>query len=99
GGTSETVEVSCDDSNVCTDDACDPVTGCTHFMTTNPPEPSEISCADDVDNDCDGAIDAMDPDCFICGDGILQPGEECDDGNNNPFDGCDLCRIVDITPD
>jgi cysteine-rich repeat protein len=35
----------------------------------------------------------------ICGDGLLQPGEECDDGNDNPYDGCDECRIVDITPD
>lgn len=23
-----------------------------------------------------------------CGDGVLQPGEECDDGNNNVDDDC-----------
>lgn len=23
-----------------------------------------------------------------CGDGVLDPGEQCDDGNDNPFDGC-----------
>jgi cysteine-rich repeat protein len=34
-----------------------------------------------------------------CGDGILQVGEECDDGNDNPFDGCDECIVVDTTPD
>ena len=34
-----------------------------------------------------------------CGDGVLQAGEQCDDGNDNPFDGCDQCVLVDITPD
>jgi len=28
-----------------------------------------------------------------CGDGIVQPGERCDDKNNNPNDGCDNCQI------
>lgn len=27
--------------------------------------------------------------CNHCGDGILDPGEECDDGNNHCGDGCD----------
>ena len=33
----------------------------------------------------------------ICGDGIVDPGESCDDMNDNPDDGCKLCtkdRIV-----
>lgn len=25
---------------------------------------------------------------YICGNGIIETGEECDDGNNNNFDGC-----------
>src|SRR6185436_13302175 len=30
----------------------------------------------------------------ICGDGVLQTGEECDDGNATPGDGCSgLCTI------
>ena len=32
----------------------------------------------------------------MCGDGLINPevGEECDDGNNLIFDGCDsTCRI------
>jgi hypothetical protein len=66
--------VSCDDGNVCTDDACDPVSGCVSQPTTNPPEPSEVSCADGADNDCDGLVDAGDPDCGsapeVCGDGL-----------------------------
>jgi cysteine-rich repeat protein len=27
-------------------------------------------------------------DCTVCGDGIVDPGETCDDGNNNDSDGC-----------
>ena len=37
---------------------------------------SGVSCAD---NPCGG---------FFCGDGNLDPGEECDDGNNTDGDGC-----------
>jgi cysteine-rich repeat protein len=29
---------------------------------------------------------------FVCGDGIVDPGEECDDGNNVPNDGCTDCE-------
>jgi len=90
--------VSCDDSNSCTDDGCDGTAGCFHVPTGNPPEPVEVSCADGADNDCDGTIDVTDSDCFVCGDGVLQPGEECDDGNGNPFDGCDSCVLVNIDP-
>ena len=37
------------------------------------------------------------PNCTLgprCGDGIVQAdhGEECDDGNNDPTDGCDMCQ-------
>jgi len=35
----------------------------------------------------------------FCGDGILDPGEECDDGNNVNGDGCDEnCRIEPVVP-
>jgi hypothetical protein len=63
-GACGTTPVSCDDGNVCTDDSCDPVSGCVSHPTANPPEGSEISCTDGVDNDCDGAIDSTDSDCF-----------------------------------
>lgn len=26
---------------------------------------------------------------YVCGDGVLEPGEHCDDGNTTPGDGCD----------
>jgi cysteine-rich repeat protein len=38
-----------------------------------------------------GSPGGPNPDCSsaICGDGVLQAGEECDDGNTTPGDGCD----------
>ncbi len=77
-GECATAPVRCDDSNVCTDDACDPISGCSHLPTANPPEAIEASCADAVDNDCDGFADAADSDCDRCGDGVMQAPEQCD---------------------
>ncbi len=38
------------------------------------------------------AVDAEMP--AICGDGIVEPGETCDDGNTIPGDGCSaICQI------
>ena len=50
----------CDDNNSCTTDACSGGT-CTHVPVTG--LPAETSCNDMQDNDCDGKIDCMDPDC------------------------------------
>ena len=68
-----------------------------------------ISCDDSnpcTDDACDGTLGCVHvptasptSDCSVCGDGMLQPGEQCDDGNDHPFDGCDECTLVDITPD
>jgi cysteine-rich repeat protein len=33
----------------------------------------------------------------FCGDGIVEPGEECDDGNDVPGDGCTNCRLDRVT--
>ncbi len=41
---------------------------------------------------CDNCTDA--PELAICGDGILQTGEQCDDGNLVPGDGCSgVCTL------
>lgn len=31
-----------------------------------------------------------------CGDGIVDPGEECDDGNTTPGDGCDAVCLIEV---
>ncbi|MBN2423289.1 hypothetical protein JXB41_08760, partial [Candidatus Woesearchaeota archaeon] len=56
----------------------------------------EKICNDNIDNDVDGLVDCEDNDCTeyqyckprICGDGIVQDGEACDDGNPDDCDGC-----------
>jgi cysteine-rich repeat protein len=51
-------------------------------------------CADGFDNDGDDLVDADDPDCHGCGDGVPDPGEPCDDGNATNGDGCDTnCTV------
>lgn len=41
-------------------------------------------CGDDVDDDCDGRAQA----CPVCGNGVVELGEACDDGNTVGGDGC-----------
>lgn len=56
-------------------------------------------CGDGLDNDCDGASDCDDTDCTmacaaVCGDGVVGTGEQCDDGNTSPLDGCSsTCQL------
>lgn len=51
------------------------------------------NCADGIDNDGDGAVDAQDSDCQVCGNGRVDPGESCDDGNRTGGDGCSASCI------
>ena len=37
--------------------------------------------------------ECREPSTETCGDGIIQPPEECDDGNEVPDDGCDGCAL------
>ena len=96
--------VDCDDANPCTEDACDPETGC-----SNPPVDVESLCGDDnpcTADSCDpatgcvndgsglsGDCDDGDP-CTsgeACqGDGICAGGEPADCGDENPctYDSC-----------
>ncbi len=49
-------------------------------------------CDDGIDNDGDGLIDSNDPDCAppgpVCGNNVVETGEQCDDGNTTSGDGC-----------
>ena len=61
------------------------------------PVQNTIICAFGVD----AGVDAATPDAGLdvrtmrpCGDGVLDPGEQCDDGNTNSGDGCNaFCQI------
>lgn len=46
-------------------------------------EEPETTCDDGLDNDCDGLIDAEDPDCIGC-----LSNEDCDDWDPCTFDAC-----------
>ncbi|MBM4346219.1 MAG: DUF4215 domain-containing protein [Deltaproteobacteria bacterium] len=43
---------------------------------------------------CDGADWQFMPFVPLCGNKALNTGEECDDGNNVPGDGCHLCKLA-----
>jgi len=40
-------------------------------------EPTEVSCGDSIDNDCDGLVDGADPDCGGGSGGSGAPGDAC----------------------
>lgn len=77
----------CDDGNNNDGDGC--AADCT--VESIGPE----ICDNSIDDDLDGAIDCLDPDCSNapacsgqCGDGVVDAGEGCDDGNRDNTDGC-----------
>ena len=56
-------------------------------------QPSAEIC-DGLDNNCDGKVDEGLSCAAVCGNGILEPGEECDDGNTINGDGCSAtCKV------
>ncbi len=53
-------------------------------------------CGDAVDQDCDGSA----PGCALCGNGVVEDGEACDDGNQLGGDGCRAdCRGLEVCGD
>jgi len=91
-------------------DCCDPQ--CKDYVTCQ----TEFICDDQKDYDCDLAIDCADPDCINsiacggdCGDGIINPGEDCDtcpqdmetvtgesccgNGELNEGENCNTCKV------
>ena len=66
-------------------------------------------CDDGIDDDGDGLIDCDDADCAeddacsipepVCGNGIEEEGEECDDSNTTDGDGCSAVCVVEYCGD
>jgi len=95
------------DSKCSTGQKCDATQGCTPPLgpACKPTGTTETNCKDGIDDDCDGRIDCLDPDCDAktCEDGDLcTEGETCsssacsggtaktcDDGNTCTDDTCD----------
>ena len=79
----------CDDGNLVNGDNCSDICEvelfCGDMICTSPPEDG-FNCA---------------VDCAVCGNGPPpEPGEECDDGNNNNGDGCSAtCQLEDFCGD
>jgi hypothetical protein len=84
GGTCQFTAISCDDSNACTIDNCDPVTGCSH---------TDVDCDDDIFctvDTCDATNGCSNtPDNSRCNDNVACTVDVCDPENDAAdADGC-----------
>ena len=76
------------------------LSGCEFIVNYQEPTETGVQCSDGVDNDGDQLMDCNDDSCVTtpqCGCGNGQPGfgEECDDGNADPNDGClPTCKLA-----
>jgi len=91
----------CDDRNLINGDGCS--NGCTIetplWSCPSGVQPSNclrLLCANGIDDDGDGVTDCADSQCAatssacaVCGDSVVQAGEDCDVGDTNNGDGCD----------
>ncbi len=67
------------------------VAGC---GTTKSAGDQDLSTTDDLGGDLGGLVgDLTQP---TCGNGVIDPGETCDDGNATPGDGCSATCQVEI---
>lgn len=62
--------------------------------SSNTGDNNRCSTADNWNDDgTTGCTFVCDPLPTICGNEIVEWGEQCDDGNTNPSDGCDNCQL------
>jgi cysteine-rich repeat protein len=53
-----------------------------------------INAANNIQRDCELFDDGLANTSCACGNGVVNAGEDCDDGNNRSFDGCTFdCRV------
>ncbi|MDI7266708.1 MAG: hypothetical protein QME96_01785, partial [Myxococcota bacterium] len=85
-GTNPCNGVDCNEHGTCIGDAGYPTCDCEPGFAS-PPE-TDLLCFSTAAADADADVP------ITCGDGTLQAGEQCDDGNDTPDDGCeDDCRF------
>ncbi len=67
---------------------------------------ADLRVADSGDHVLDTAMIVVPVSCFaeepepiLCGNGIVEPGEECDDGNNDNGDGCSAICLLEGEPE
>ena len=87
---------SCDDGNACTRDGMSGSAANCNLACTN----VAITMCLAGDGCCPmGCNTANDADCMaVCGNGVLEAGESCDDGNTMPGDGCDGSCVSEMRP-
>jgi len=77
----------CNNEPVCEWEGSPKNGSCVDVVACTPTEVTEVSCTDGMDNDCDGLIDANDPDCGA-------PPADCSeyDGNKSACQDAPACR-------
>ncbi|MBI5495841.1 MAG: DUF4215 domain-containing protein [Deltaproteobacteria bacterium] len=85
---------ACADSDPCTTDQLDGAGTCAAVCRFLPVG------AGPLDACCPGGANAnTDLDCApVCPNNLVEPGEQCDDGNYDPTDGCDACLLTQPPP-
>jgi cysteine-rich repeat protein len=80
--------------------------GCQLFIKANPDdliENTQDRCLDQIDNDGDLLVDCQDLDCVTfcatCGDNLITPPEQCEDGNQFNGDGCSATCLFECAED
>jgi cysteine-rich repeat protein len=86
---------SCNDNQACTTNRLDGAGTCLAACAFPP-----ITTPTNGDACCPSGGNANnDNDCPVeCGNRVVEPGEQCDDGNDNAQDGCHECRTVALPP-
>ena len=98
GGCIGSAKLNCDDAKVCTDDACNPASGCTHTDNTAPCEDGNACTTNDT---CaaGACLGGAAPDCNdknVCTDDSCNIKNGCEHVHNTaPCDDGSLCTQVD----
>jgi hypothetical protein len=94
-----TVPVNCNDGNLCTDDSCDPQTGCLHVANAAPCDDGNLCTVTDLCNggQCKGTGSKSCGDGNLCTDDSCDPEEGClHTPNSVPCDDDNACTVTDV---